>query len=716
MSIKKTKVLELKVIRILRSNSKESLNYKQISKKLNIKGLKGKERVNKILKKLFKNDIVYKIKEGKYQFKQEESSYEEGILDITKAGNGYLLSKDEDIFISNKKLNKALHNDTVKVYVYKRRNENNKISGEIVEIIKRGNQDFVGTVQKRNDFGFVLTRGSKMYTDIFLPNSEMKKVRDGDKVIVKISKWPPKSQSPFGEIVKTLGKPGMIDVEMNSILFEYGFKSSFSNIVHEEVKKIDKSITQVEINKRKDFRKKLTFTIDPKTAKDFDDAISFHQKKNNNFEVGVHIADVTHYLKENSNLDKEAYSRATSVYLVDRVIPMLPEELSNELCSLKPDEEKLTFSAVFEMDLNGKIYKEWYGKTVIKSDNRFSYSEVQNIIESKNNRIEKEASLNNKEYTVSRKIVDAITSLDIIAKSLRDKRMRKGALSFDKIEVEFNLNKKNEPVGIILKESKDANKLVEEFMLLTNRRVAEFINKKDNKKHFVYRVHDNPDDEKIKNLQEVANALGYGFDKKNNNLNKSLNSLFKQVRGKPEQYMIDNLSIRAMSKAVYSTNNIGHYGLAFENYTHFTSPIRRYPDVIAHRLLHKHLMGIKDINKKVIDEACIHSSFREQKSVKAERDSIKYMQVKFMEDKVGKIFKGIVSGLTERGVYVELSKNKCEGMVPIKSIEEDQYFYDEKKHQIQGYVSGNIIKLGDAIQVIVKKADIMNRQLDFNLA
>ena len=715
MSKKKIKELQSKILSFLKKNNNKKFNYRQLSRILELKNSHDVEKIEVILRKLYNSNKINKIKEGQYKFKKAERKYKYGVLDITSSGNGYLLLSGEDIFISKKNLNKALHKDRVKVYVYERRDKNNKISGEVIEIIERPKHEYVGVVQSKKEFGFVLTRGPKMYTDVFLPPKEINKANNGDKVVVKITEWPERAHSPFGEIIKVLGKPGEVDVEMDSILYDYGLPSRFSANVISDAEKIDNKILKEEINKRKDFREVLTFTIDPVNAKDFDDAISFKKTKNNLIEVGIHIADVSHFLKEKSELEKEAYKRATSVYLVDRVVPMLPEALSNNLCSLRPNEEKLTFSAVFEIDLKGKIYSEWFGKTIINSNRRFSYEEAQSLIENKKTKIDKEIALEKKEYSVTEETLQAVLGLNMIAKSLRNERMEKGALTFDKVEVGFSLNKKSEPTGIRLKESKDANKLVEEFMLLANKKVAGYIKRKKPAKTFIYRVHDHPDMDKIKNLKEIVSSFGYKLDIDYKNLNKSLNNLSNEIKGRPEQNMIDSLTIRSMSKAIYTTKNIGHYGLAFDSYSHFTSPIRRYPDILTHRLLEKYLAGGKSENKDTLEQACVHSSYKEQISVKAERDSIKYMQIKYMKDKVGQRYHGVISGVTERGIYVELTENKCEGMVSIKTMKDDHYFYDQNKHQLQGYSNGKIFKLGDPIYIVVKKADMLNRHLDLIL-
>tara|TARA_B110000444_G_scaffold78899_1_gene74601 strand:- start:49154 stop:51313 length:2160 start_codon:yes stop_codon:yes gene_type:complete len=707
--------LERRIIKFLTKNQNNSFNYKQISSAILLDKSIDKSSVIKSLNKLFNLKKIEQKTEGKFSYLKVNISYEEGIIDITSSGNGYLLKEGNDIFISKKHINRALNKDIVKVYVYNRKNKNDSISGEVVEIIKRHKNEYVGILKKQKEFGFVLTRGSKMYTDIFLSSKEMNKAKDGQKVIVKIKDWPKKAQSPYGEIIDILGEPGNIDVEMHAILYDYGLPYKFPKDIIEKAELIDKNIEKKQIDKRKDIRNILTFTIDPITAKDFDDAISFKEINKDKFEIGIHIADVSHYVKENTIIDDEAYKRATSVYLVDRVVPMLPEILSNNLCSLRPNEEKYTFSAIFEIDKKGEILSEWFGKTVIKSDHRFSYEEVQEIIETQKGFVSKEISLEKKEYSISNKILEAILCLNNIALIMREKRLLSGALSFDRVEVGFNLNKNNEPESIKLKTSKEANKLVEEFMLLANKKVAGFIERKKEKLPFVYRVHDEPNQEKIKNLKDVVGSFGYRLDTEENKINNSLNKLLTNIKGRPEQNMIDTLTLRCMSKAIYTTNNIGHYGLAFESYSHFTSPIRRYPDVLTHRLLEHYLNKGKAVNKDTLEEACTHSSQREQLATKAERDSIKYMQIKYMEDKIGRNFQGIISGITDRGIYVEINENKCEGMVSVKSIDDDQYFYNQKKHQLEGFKTKQIFKLGDQIQIKVKKADILNRHLDFTL-
>ena len=706
---------ESKIMRLFQNNKRKLYNFKQVSSYMGITDTQGRNEIIKSLNKLYTSKRIYKESEGRFGYIENSKVYEEGVIEITSSGNGYLLMSGKDIFITKKNINKALNNDIVKVYVFKRSDKKDNISGEVVEIIERAKHEYVGILKKQKDFGFVLTRGPKMYTDIFISSKEMVKAEEGEKVVVKLTEWPERAQSPYGKIIKVLGKPGNLDVEMHAILYDYGLPYNFSNSILKSADKIDKSIHLEEIKKRRDFRDVLTFSIDPILAKDFDDALSFKEISKEKYEIGIHIADVSHYVKDETIIDEEAYNRATSVYLVDRVVPMLPEILSNNLCSLRPNEEKYTFSSVFEMNINGEITSEWYGKTIINSDHRFSYEEIQEILDNKKPQISDKISLTNRSYKISNNIFKSVMILNNIAKSLREQRFNKGALSFDRVEVGFNLNDKNEPKSIKLKESKQANKLVEEFMLLANKKVAEYINKKNPVKPFIYRVHDEPDLEKIKNLKDIVQTFGHNIDISNKALTQSLNRLLQEIKGKPEQNMIDSLTLRCMSKAIYTTNNIGHYGLAFKSYTHFTSPIRRYPDILTHRLLEHYLAGGKPTNKDAIEEACVHSSYREQLATKAERDSIKYMQIKFMEDKIGESYDGIISGITDRGIYVEINDNKCEGMVSIKSIEDDQYFYDQSKHQLEGYVSGKIYKLGDPIKVFVKKADLINRHLDFIL-
>jgi ribonuclease R/exosome complex exonuclease DIS3/RRP44 len=571
-----------------------------------------------------------------------------------------------------------------------------------------------------------------MYADIFISKNKLKNAEDGVKVLVKMTDWPANSKNPFGEVVEILGKPGDHETEIHSILLEYGLPYRFPENVETEATNISFEITEKDISKRRDMRKDLTFTIDPKDAKDFDDALSFKVLENGNYEIGIHIADVSHYVQENTILDTEAYSRATSVYLVDRVVPMLPEILSNGVCSLRPNEEKLTFSAVFEINEKAEILQQWFGRTVTYSNQRFAYEEAQEIIENNeditlvenskfNNIISEEISITGKSYTVDSSITFATLKLNELAKKLRKKRLKHGAITFDRVEVKFNLNEKHEPIGVFFKESKDANKLIEEFMLLANKKVAEFIgiNKgKPSKNTFIYRVHDEPNLDKLASLQTIVSKFGYKniidtTDKKSTSI--SLNKLLKDVHGKGEANMIETLAVRSMSKAIYTTDNIGHYGLAFDYYSHFTSPIRRYPDVMTHRLLQHYLNDEKSPNAEIYEEKCAHSSNQEYLASKAERDSIKYMQVKYMEDHKDQEFEGVISGVTEWGIYVEIIENKCEGMCRIREIKDDYYLYDEKQYALVGQSTKNLYQLGDHVLIKVKHTDLERKHLDFTL-
>ena len=708
--------IQAKVLSVFKASSSKTFNYKQIASKLSVNDTQGRNAIIKSLGKLTAQKILKQASPGKYTLSVDQNNYREGIIDVNSSGNGYLLMPEgvDDIFIARRNLNRAFNGDLVLVYPLNRKKSGRK-EGEVVEVLERKQQNFIGILDRKKEFGFVNTRGNKMYTDFFIEATELKDFNDGEKVVVEFKEWPKRASSPFGKIKKSLGQPGELNTEMHAIMFDYGFPEEFPSHVEKFTQKLNTSIEENEIARRRDFRNKTTFTIDPVTAKDFDDAISFFPLPDNKTEIGIHIADVSHYVQPNSVLDEEAYDRATSVYLVDRVVPMLPEMLSNGVCSLRPREEKYTFSAVFVVDENMQIEKEWFGKTVIFSDHRFSYDEVQFILDTEDNKVNAEVSLTDKSYTVSEEIFSALIKLDFFAKKLRKTRMSKGALSFDRVEVKFNLDSQDNPESIYFKSSKDAHKLVEEFMLLANRRVAEFIGKQKPKKPFVYRVHDLPDEDKLINLKNIASNLGYQLNLESKNINGSLNNLLQESNGKREQQLIDTLTIRSMSKAVYTTENIGHYGLAFEHYTHFTSPIRRYPDVLVHRLVASYMNEHNQINPKALEEACIHSSNREQLATKAERDSIKYMQVKFMEDKIDQSFNGVISGVTDRGIYVEIIENKCEGLVKISEIKGDYFIYDEQSHSLVGEKTQKNYQLGDLVQITVKKADLLRRQLDFIL-
>ncbi|MEZ7875978.1 MAG: ribonuclease R [Polaribacter sp.] len=714
------------IFRILNEDSSKSYNYKQVAAKLKISDTDGKNQIIQKLAELTATKKVLEVERGKFKINADRK-YSIGTLDITSNGNGYFISDDyeDDIFIPNNNLGKGLHQDTVKAYVYKIRS-GKKMEADVVEILERAKTEFVGVLQKNKNFGFVVPDNNKMYADIFISENKMNGAEHGDKVQAKIIDWPKNSKNPFGKITTVLGKPGDHNTEMHSILLEYDLPYEFELEVEKEAENLSIEITKEEISKRRDMRKDLTFTIDPKDAKDFDDALSFTKLENGNYEVGIHIADVSHYLEPKTILDDEAYKRATSVYLVDRVVPMLPEMLSNGVCSLRPHEEKLTFSAVFEINKKAEIIKEWFGRTVTYSDQRFAYEEAQSIIENcvisdtiQPYKMPEAISITDKAYEVTKEVVEATLKLDELAKILRKKRMKQGAISFDRVEVKFNLDEEANPVGVFFKESKDANKLIEEFMLLANRKVAEYIGFSKGKatnRTFIYRVHDEPNDEKLASLQNMVRKFGYKINTDTKETtSESLNQLLSDVHGKAESNMIETLTIRTMSKAVYTTQNIGHYGLAFDYYSHFTSPIRRYPDVMTHRLLQHYLDGGDTPKADKFEEKCKHSSNREELASKAERSSIKYMQVKYMQDHKDEVFDGVITGTTEWGIYVEISSNKCEGMVRIRDIKSDFYVFDDKQHAIIGQSSKKMYQLGDEVKIQVKKADLERKHLDFNL-
>lgn len=708
------KDLSGKILKLLSKNNSKSFNYKQIAAAFDVNDTKSRNQIIKELKYLHSKDKIQEVDRGKFQI-VEQSDYFEGVIDMTSRKTAYFVSPDleEDVFIPTNNLNKALDGDFVKVYIYNKR-KGKKPEAEVVEIITRKRDEFVGVIQMHGTFAFVVCANPKMYVDLFIPKEKFGEAEDGDVVLVKMTDWPQKANNPYAKVLKVLGKPGEHNTEMHAILAEYGLPTEFPVDVEAYAKKLDTSITAEEIAKRRDMRDVLTFTIDPRDAKDFDDALSFQVLENGNYEIGIHIADVSHYLQEGTPLDEEAYNRATSIYLVDRVVPMLPEVLSNFACSLRPNEEKYTFSAVFELNKKAEILNSWFGRTVTHSDKRMAYEEAQVIIETKDNTIPAEISITGEEQQIDEPIVQAILTMNDLAKALRSKRMANGAITFDKVEVKFFLNEHDEPTGVYFKESKDANHLIEEFMLLANRKVSEFIGKQ--KKTFIYRIHDEPDQDKLFNLQSVISKFGYGLNfKSKKSISQSLNQLLTDVQGKKEQNMVDTLAIRSMSKAAYSTENIGHYGLAFDYYSHFTSPIRRYPDVMAHRLLQQYLDGEKSADQEKFEEMCVHCSQRENLAANAERDSIKYMQVKFMQDHKDEEFLGVISGVTEWGIYIEIVENKCEGMVRIREIKDDYYTFDEQQYALVGEVTKNLLQLGDEVVVKVKNADLVKKQLDFHL-
>lgn len=689
---------------IFEKSGNKPLNYKQIASKLSIKDPDGKEIVLNLLQDESKAGLYKEIAKGKFQLKELKTVLT-GTVALTNDGSAFIIPDDEfenDIYVAPRKLRNALHGDKVKVYVYGKKSTGRRKEGEIIEIISRAKVDFTGIVKVSERFAFVIADDRKMQHDIFIPLDGLHGASNGDKVLATITDWPDGAKNPVGTISRVLGKQGENNTEMNAILAEYGFPVEFPAAVEQEANAISTSISEEEIARRRDFRSTLTFTIDPFDAKDFDDALSFKILNNGNFEVGIHIADVSHYVREGTALDKEAYSRATSVYLVDRVIPMLPENLSNGLCSLRPNEDKLCFSAVFELDSEATIKHEWFGKTIIHSDRRFTYEEAQDVIEGN-----------------SQELKEEILTLNSLAYKLRDKKFREGAINFESTEVKFKLDDQGKPIGVYVKERKEAHKLIEDFMLLANRKVAEFIAKKGKGKKkytFVYRVHDTPREEMVTSFAMFAARFGYKLNTKSDKETaRSLNQLMEDVEGKREQNVLTQLAIRSMAKAIYTTKKTSHYGLAFDYYTHFTSPIRRYPDVMVHRLLELYLEGGKSVPEEEIETKCTHSSQMEKKAADAERASVKYKQAEYLEENVGKKYRGIISGVTEWGMYVEIIENKCEGMVRLRDINDDFYVLDEKNFCIVGQRKKKIYQLGDEVNILVKKVELAKRQIDFTL-
>lgn len=703
------------ILATLSNNPRKSFNYKQVSKYLGIKEQGQKEFVNKLLSELTESGKLEQTDPGKFRIKSR-AGYVIGKVDLTQHGYGFLITEEleEDVFIPRNLLHTALDGDTVKVYVYPATKRRSNCEGEVVEILERSRDSFVGIIQISQQYAFLITDNRKMPYDLFIPLNKLNGAKDGQKAIARITEWPEKVKNPFGEVIEVLGDPGQNDVEMNAILAEYDLPWKFPTEIDKFAEHISDAIPAEEIKKRRDFRKITTFTIDPHDAKDFDDALSVEFLEKGKYRIGVHIADVTHYVTPKDMIDEEGFDRATSVYLVDRVVPMLPERLSNYICSLRPDEDKLCFSAVFEMNDKAEVISEWIGRTIIRSDRRFSYEDAQSVIE-----------------TGEGDLKDEILKLHELAQKLRKERFSQGSIAFDRVEVKFNLDEKGKPLGVYFKEQKESNQLVEEFMLLANKRVSEFVNRgcrfiQDSKgkstqsgaksKTFVYRIHDNPDPEKLESFSQFIQKFGYSVDlTPGKKMSVSINKLLDQIEGKKEQNVIENLALRAMAKARYSTNNIGHYGLAFRYYTHFTSPIRRYPDMMVHRLLAHYLEGGDSKSKSNYEMRCVHSSDMEKKAMDAERASVKYKQVEFMLDKVGQSFDAIISGIKDWGIYAEIIENKCEGMVPVQSLDDDFYEFDEDNYVLRGRKTGKQLQLGDEIKVRVKSVSLAKRQMDFEL-
>lgn len=680
----------------------ESFSFSQVVKHLKIREGKSKEFIKELLFKMEAERQLHRGPDGRW-ITALEPTYYEGTVDHVNPKFAYIMvaSLTDDIWVKSKDLNFAIHGDIVNIQITRSAKASQRPEGRVISIVKRAKNEFVGRLEVSQKFGFVVLNSRNIYFDVMVYPQKFKKATHNDKVLVKIDKWPNKeNNSPLGSITHVLGKAGENNTEIHAIMAEYDLPFKFSKKIEGAADFIPSVISKEEINKRRDFRKEITFTIDPHDAKDFDDALSIKKLKNGNIEVGIHIADVSYYVTPNSLLDKEAFERATSVYLVDRTIPMLPEKLSNALCSLRPKEEKLTFSAVFEINHQGKVFDKWFGRTVIYSDQRFTYEDAQKIIEG-----------NAGDYQ------EEILLLNDLAGKIREQRFVNGAVNFESVEVNFRLDEKGKPLEVIPKERKEAHKMIEEFMLLANREVATFIfdrgelKQSENSLPFVYRVHNDPDPEKLDNFSKFASRFGYKL-LTYGGISKNLNKLLGDIKGKPEQNVLESIAIRSMAKARYTTDPKRHFGLAFEHYTHFTSPIRRYPDIMVHRLLWDYLEGGKIPEKEIIEQRCMHSSEREKRAAEAERTSIKFKQVEFMSELLGESFEGIVSGVTEWGLFVEISATKCEGMIRIADIDCDQFQYDEKQYRIVGRRTGKIISLGDEIHVKVMKTDIDRRTID----
>lgn len=691
------------IFQIFNNNPSQNYNAKQIASRM---GHTDKDLVQDIFRELALEKIIEKVDRGTYRLTRTAMSSFEGKVDMTASGMAYVVveGREKDIIVEPRNVNHAMHGDSVRVAIIARRRDG-RDEGEVLEIIQQGKRTFVGRIQISENFAFVAIDSRTMPTDIFVPMRSINGAEDGQKVVVKILEWAENAKNPIGEVVDVLGNVGDNNTEMHAILAEYDLPYTFPDNLEEVAAKIPSKILKKEIKLRRDMRGIPTMTIDPADAKDFDDALSLRRLENGNWEVGVHIADVTHYVQEGDQIDQEAVARATSVYLVDRTVPMLPEKLSNFLCSLRPDEEKLCFSAIFELNDNAELIEEWFGRTIIYSDRRYAYEDAQAIIE---------------RGTGADQIEEVVLTLDRLAKVLRADRFRQGSIGFERAEAKFNLDDQGKPLGVYFKEMKDSNQLIEEFMLLANRRVAEFIGKKKrgqkSERTFVYRIHDTPNQEKFDKFKGFITRFGYNFKaERGKAVAKELTKLLQNVKGKVEENLISTLAIRSMAKATYSTTNIGHYGLAFDYYTHFTSPIRRYPDMMVHRLLQHYLDGGKSVDKDTYEQLCEHSSAMEIRAAEAERASIKYKMVEFMLDKVGQEADGTISGVTDWGIYVELDENKIEGMVALRDMNDDFYAFNNESYSIIGHASGRKFTLGDSVRIRIKRADLSRKQLDFEM-
>lgn len=697
------KELRTKVLQYISNQKNNTFNYKQVAFAIDADTAAAHRSIALILAELaFDGDLI-EVSPGKYKAPQRSNIAIGTFVRRSNGKNSVVTDDDgESIFVAERNSMHALNGDKVKVIIAARK-RGAEPEAEVMEILEKKEQTFIGTLRVEKQYGILVTDSKFLATDIIIPRQKLKGGKTGDKAIVRITSWEDEEKNPKGEVIDVLGVTGENTTEMHAILAEFGLPYHYPEAVEKAADKIDAGITDEVVASRIDMRDVTTFTIDPKDAKDFDDALSIRKLENGNWEVGVHIADVTHYVTPDSIIDKEAQKRATSVYLVDRVVPMLPEHLSNGICSLRPDEEKLTFSCIFEMDKDANVLDATIARTVTKSNRRFTYDEAQDIIE-----------------TGKGDFAEEILTLDALAKTLRKRRYENGSVEFDRAEVRFDIDETGHPVGVYFKESKDANKLIEEFMLLANKTVATTIGKPANKKKpkaFVYRVHDMPDPGKLVDLSKIARTFGYKVKETGSSreVNRSINRMLSDVKGRGEENFLSTLAIRSMAKAVYTTHNIGHYGLAFDYYTHFTSPIRRYPDMMVHRLLERYLSGGRSVNLEKLEEQCKHSSDMEQLAANAERSSIKYKQVEFMGDHMGEVYDGVISGVTEWGLYVELNENMCEGLVPVRELADDYYDFDEKNYCLVGRRNNVRYRLGDNVKVKVVRANLERKQLDFVL-
>lgn len=691
-----------RIVNFFNQDKNRAFNYKQVAHGIEATTMPQKQQVILLLEGLTEQDFLIEVVPGKYKVKNRGTQVTARFERRSNGKNHAITDDNESIFIAERNSLRAMNGDKVLVLVYAKR-KNRETEGEVIEILEKNEQVFIGTLDVQKHFAFLLTDNKVLANDIFIPKDKLKGGKHGDKAVVRITDWPERARNPYGEVVDILGAAGENNTEINAIMAEYGLPYKYPENVEKAANKISEEIPQEEIRNREDFRDATTFTIDPKDAKDFDDALSIRRLGNGTWEIGVHIADVTYYVKPNTVIEKEAEKRATSVYLVDRVVPMLPERLCNFICSLRPDEDKLAFSCIFEMNDKAEVLRSRIARTVIRSNRRYAYEDAQAIIETGEGDYKEE-----------------ILKLNDLAQQLRANRFAGGSIDFDRHEVKFEIDETGRPLGVYFKVSKEANKLIEEFMLLANRTVAETIGKIKGRKPkaFVYRVHEQPDPDKLNTLSEFITRFGYKLKTtgKNTELSKGINTLLRQVKNKPEENLIETITLRSMAKAVYTTENVGHYGLAFDYYTHFTSPIRRYPDMMVHRLLEKYLFqNGKSVNLEKLEEECKHSSEMEQLAANAERTSIKYKQVEYMSERLGQEYDGVISGVTEWGLYVEINENKCEGLVPIRDLEDDYYEFDEKNFCLIGHRKKRIYRLGDPIRIQIARANLEKKQLDFAL-